>query len=200
VAAAGVVVLTAACAAGQQAQTADERPTLDGTYGHVGQIKLNGVALQAPTGAAYTAGSDVPLAVYITNNGGGKDVLTNVSSSAFTGGWDVVASTAGSTSTSPSATPQSSAAAAPSSGSPQTISPGGALAVGLRGLDSSGGGSSAQTIVLHGLARGAAPLSSGQSVPITFTFAKAGRVTLTVPVQLGTDSNNQSIPPLESSG
>jgi len=43
-------------------------------------------------------------------------------------------------------------------------------------------------------------LFTGTSVPITFTFAKAGVVTLTVPVQISDDTSPPgiSIPPLSS--
>jgi len=58
-AAVGVAVLSAACAAGQHAATADEKPTLDGTQGHVGKIQLEGVAFRAPSGTSYAAGSTV---------------------------------------------------------------------------------------------------------------------------------------------
>ncbi len=202
VAALGVALLTVACAAGQQAETANEKATIDGTNGQVGDIKLAGVALQAPPGTSYPAGADVPLSVHIANSGKTNDTLTDVSSSAFTGGWGVVATSSVPTTaatpsaSSPSATPAPSAG----SGPPQTIPAGGALGVGLRPLDGNGSGASPQTIVLHGLAGSTAPLFSGTSVQIRFTFARAGGVTLTVPVQLGTNPVNQSIPPLESSG
>ena len=72
-AALSAVVLTAACAAGQKAETALEKPTLDGTEGHIGQLSLVNVSLQSPDSAAYARGANVAMTVYIANAGDSDD-------------------------------------------------------------------------------------------------------------------------------
>jgi copper(I)-binding protein len=191
----GAAVLMTACAAGQQAQTAEEKPTLDGTEGNVGQISLVNVSLHAPSGTSYAAGSDAPMSIYISNGANSPDKLTNVSSPAFPGGWSVVKSSS-LTSSSASATPlpqsSSSAASGATSGAPQTIPAGGAVGLGQSGVGVDGG-TSAKTLVLKGLAGSTAPLTPGMSVKITFTFANAGQTTLTVPVHLTAEPYEQSL-------
>ena len=176
-------VLTAACAAGQQAQTANERPTLDGTQATIGKISLGGVALHAPTDNSYPAGSTVAMSIHIVNNGQRPDTLTNVSSPAF-GGWDVVST--------PSV--QTSGTTGSGGGSPQKIGPQAAISLGLGDLTSNGTGS-ATTLVLTGLKSKSAPLYPGTAVKITFTFAKAGSKTLVVPVQITKGTSGQTLRP-----
>ena len=176
-------MLTGACAAGQHAQTAEEKPSLDGTFGNVGNIQIEGVAFHAPNGASYPSGASVPLAAYIANNGTSPDKLVKVESSAFSGGWAVESgSSSGSSSSSGSG-----------NGQPQTIGPNQAVGFGLQDLGSSGAGSP-KTIVLRGLTAQSAPLFPGTAVKVTFTFANAGQTTLTVPVQISTDPHQQTLP------
>lgn len=189
----GAAVLMTACAAGQHAQTSDEKPTLDGTEGSVGQINLVNVSLHAPSGSSYAAGADAALSVYISNGADSADKLTNVTSSAFPGGWSVVKSTSLSSSTAtPLPASSSSSASAATAGSPQTIPAGSAVGLGLSGVGADGG-TSPKTLVLKGLAGGNAPLTPGMSVKITFTFANAGQATLTVPVHLTTEPYDQTL-------
>jgi hypothetical protein len=191
--------LTAACAAGQHAATSVEKPTLDGTQGRVGSILLEGVALHAPTDRYYPGGADVPLAVYIVNNGRSSDSLTNVTSTAFTRGWGVVDTTTPSGApSSPARTSASGSPGAASAGTPQQIGSGAALGLGLRNL-APGGVASPRTLVLKGLATNSAPLFPGTTVKITFSFAKAGQTTLTVPVALTTTPNTATLPGSDAS-
>jgi copper(I)-binding protein len=176
--------LTAACAAGQQAQTANENPSIDGTSGAVGSIRLEGVALHTPPKSSYPAGATVPMSVYIANSGTTPDTLVNVTSDAFKG-WDVVPTPA------VQAAPAAGAAA---SGAPQRVGPGASVGLGLQNL-APNGNSSAETLVLQGLADSAAPLYPGQAVRVTFTFAKAGQTTLTVPVKISEKPNEQTLRP-----
>jgi hypothetical protein len=189
------VVLTAACAAGQQAQTANEKPSIDGTQGSVGSIQLSNVALRTPPTNSYPSGSSVPMSVYISNSGQSGDTLTSVTSTEFSG-WDVVPTESVQTSApaSPSTAPSSSTASAPTSGRPQQIGAGLAVGFGLTNLTASGGGST-DTVLLTGLASKSAPLYPGMSVKVTFTFAKAGQTTLTVPVQISAKPNTQTLRP-----
>lgn len=193
------VALTAGCAAGKQAQTAQEKPTIDGTQGSVGQIQLESVALHAPSGSSYAKGATVPLTVYIVNNGTTADSLTNIQSASFPGGYSVTSSGTSSASAGSSQAPSS--AAASSGGStggtgPQQIGAGSAVGFGLQDLGT-GSGSSPNSIELKGLTTALHP---GMAVKITFTFAKAGQTTLTVPVQLSSTPNDKSLPAEASSG
>lgn len=181
----GVVLLTASCAAGQHAATADEVPAIDGTHGSVGSMQLEGVAIHAPGASAFPAGASVQLAIVIVNIGNSADTLTNVSSPAFSG-WGIV-KTIAATSTS-----------VPSAGTPTSIPAGGSLSLGLQNLGANSA-SSPQTLVLSSLAKRTSPLYPGNSVKITFNFAKAGATTLTVPVQLSSAPNGASIPAPSSS-
>jgi hypothetical protein len=194
-------VLTAACAAGQQAQTANEKPSIDGTQGSVGSIQLDNVALHTPPSNSYAAGDSVPMSVYIANNGTTADTLTGVTSTAFTG-WSVVATSSvptgsASASASPSglgAPPASTSASAPASGPAQQVGAGLAVGLGQTNLDGDGKGSD-ETLLLTGLADKSSPLYPGMTVKVTFTFAKAGQTTLTVPVRIGSTPNTQTLRP-----
>jgi hypothetical protein len=176
------------------------------------------VAIQAPdrvsgAGTSYPVGAAVPLTLAIVNTGGSKDTLQSVTSPAFSG-WGVYstgslaqASSSSSSSTSapssavPSASSPSSTGAslgAPAASS-LAIPPGESVRLGIvnqTGSDTrSGSDVSAQTVVLTGL-RGTkyAPLYPAMAVPISFTFARSGSLTLTVPVQLTAPSSGQTIP------
>lgn len=195
----GAAALTAACAAGQHAATAFEKPSVDAAQGQIGSIQLQGVALQAPTSPAYSSGADVALKLYIVNDGHSGDALTNVTSPAFGGGWDVVASStlsgsAPSASDSVSPAPLTpSAPSSPSVGAPQQIGAGDAVGLGLTDLRPDGSAST-NTLVLKGLANTSAPLYPGTTVSITFTFARAGQTTLSVPVQITAKPNTATLP------
>ena len=194
VCAAGGALLTAACGAGQIAATANEKPAVDATNGGVGKIQIVGVALHSPSGKSYASGASVPLTAYIVNNGESADKLVKVSSTEFSGGWDVVSTP--SLAAGPSGA--SSASTQPvTNGAPQTIGAGSAVGFGLENLSPSGAGSP-ESLVLLGY-KGPQPLFPGSAVKVTFTFANAGQATLTVPVQLTNAPNGQTIAPLSGS-
>ncbi|HEV7205746.1 MAG TPA: hypothetical protein VGN18_14145 [Jatrophihabitans sp.] len=157
--------LTAGCAAGQQAQTANEKPSLDGTNATVGSIGLRGLAIQPPTGPAYDTGAAAPLTVVLVNSGSKADKLTSITSSAF-GSWGSYSGNAA------KAARTGGAAASPGSQS-IPLSPGGRVPYGVP---------DATNVLL--LLKSTGKLYPGTSVPITFTFASAGTVTVTVPVTL----------------
>src|ERR1700759_1344851 len=125
VCATGCALLTGACAAGQVAATADEKASLDGTDGSVGQLNVVGVSLHAPEGPSYPAGASVPMTAYIANDGEIADRLVKVSSPSFPGGWDVVSTP--SLDAGPSGAPGSSNASGTTNGRPQTIPAGSAV-------------------------------------------------------------------------
>lgn len=88
-------VLTSACAAGQQASTANEKPTIDGTNISVGSMALRGLLIDAPTGATpyYPAGSDASVKLVLVNTGQKADQLVSITSPAFSS-WGAFATTA----------------------------------------------------------------------------------------------------------
>jgi copper(I)-binding protein len=159
-------LLTAGCATGQDAQTAEEVPSLDGTQGQVGSMFLNAVALRTPSGSSWAPGASVSLTAHITNTGRSSDSLTSISSPLFPKGWTVV--------------PFDGSADSGSKPGPQRIGPGNAIGYGFENLTSDGN-HSANKIYLLGLS---SRLYPGMSVKVSFTFANAGSTTLTVPVQL----------------
>jgi copper(I)-binding protein len=187
----GTAVLATACAAGQHAQTAEEKPSLDGTYGTVGKMQIAGVSLRSPIGPSYPAGSSVGLTAYLVNNGNTPDSLVKVSSPAFPGGWDVVSTP--SLAAGPSGSAATATTTTPTSGKPQRVIPGSAVGFGLQNLSSDGAGSP-ESLVLIGLDKSYAPLFPGSAVKVTFTFARAGETTLTVPVRISSTPNQQTLP------
>lgn len=217
-----------ACGAGQHAQTADQIPPIDGAYGSVGELQLAGVAMLAPQDGKtfYSAGAEVPLMLSIANNGTTTDTLTAVSS-PVAGGWTAAPIAAGSASPSdsssdssspsdsssasdssspsttdsssanpsdsssadtPSATPSSSAPSGAQDGAVLDIAPNSQLGFALPG--------STIQLMLTGLTR---TLYTAATVPITFTFAKAGPVTINVPVQISGIAGSSTVPQLSGS-
>lgn len=71
-------LLVAGCAAGQQAQTAEQYPTVDGANGEVGSLALRNVALIYPENGVYRKGSTARLRLLIANTGNRTDTLTEV--------------------------------------------------------------------------------------------------------------------------
>jgi hypothetical protein len=212
VVAVGAFATLTACGAGQHAQTAEERPTLDGAYGMSGNMSVQGVSLLPPSGNKWTPGSSVPLTLYLGNSSQRSDALVNISSSAFSG-WTVTSASAltasaGSASPTPSAsaTGSSSAAASSSSSSsatgggsaaPQTVPPAGAVGFGLSAGYGAASTPNEKAILLTGLKR---PLYSGMGVRIRFSFKNAGTVSLKVPVQLTATPASESVGGTQTSG
>ena len=183
---AAVALLSTACAQGQKASTATDRPAIDGTIGQVGQLKLEDVSIQAPNVASrptgtsfYAVGDDAPMTIVIVNNGHNSDTLTSVTG-PFTS-WAVVA-------TGSASDPTAIQAGAKS----QAVAPGAAVSLGLSGLGV-GTGTSPDTLVLHSLT--GKQLYPGSEIPLTFTFANAGTITLQVPVQLTAAPNSLTVSP-----
>lgn len=182
---ASVALVSSACAVGQHAATATDRPAIDATIAQVGSIKLENIAVQAPniasrpTGTAfYQPGDNAPMTLILVNNGHKADTLTSVTG-PFTS-WAIVPT--GSV-TDPNALKSGSTS--------QVIGPGGSVALGLSNLGV-GTGSSAETLVLGSLT--GSKLYPGTNVTLTFTFANAGKVTVAVPVQLTATPNDVSVP------
>jgi copper(I)-binding protein len=90
-----VALLTAGCAAGQQAQTAYQKAVEEGTEAMVGAMALRGVLINAPSGSSpyYPAGGDATMRLVIVNDGAKADQLTGITSASFTS-WGAFSSTA----------------------------------------------------------------------------------------------------------
>jgi copper(I)-binding protein len=185
------------CAAGQQAQTAHETPSIDGVNADSGLLGIRAAGIAAPEIAAiHPAGSSVDLQLVIVNNGEATDTLTQVSSPgagpALIGLNGPVgtgqASPTGSASAGPSATVSGSASATPSaSASSPTASPTSStgtseqVPIPPRGLVQVGYSVTGATITLTKLA---APIGPSQILPVTFTFASGTTITADLPVKL----------------
>jgi hypothetical protein len=190
------------CAAGQQAQTAQQVPTTDEIQVTVGNLDIRGIAVQPPTGNYYAKGGYAPLTMVIVNNGPHPDQLTKVSSSMFTG-WGTVA---GTSAVQPSATPSSvpdtgsllPTEASPSSSStttpttstkPVTVAPYRRISFGVPEATSE--------LVITGFTHAVYPATP---LRMTFTFRNAGSVSITVPVQTSGAPGSQSVSPVDESG
>jgi copper(I)-binding protein len=78
-------VVLAGCAAGQIAQTAQQRPTVDGQEAQVGPIAIRYAALEYPDNGVYEQGSTARLRMVVVNTGDASDTLTSVRSTAASG-------------------------------------------------------------------------------------------------------------------
>src|SRR6266542_4295926 len=176
----GVTALLAtACSAGQTAQTSRERSTVDGATADAGDIALRDIALAYPESGRYAAGESAPLQLKVVNTGTTPDSLISIRSDVAPAvelqpapSGSATGSTSGSASPSgsagASATPTETASATLQQ-TPVPIPPGTLVAF----------DEDAATARLVGLTRELLP---GEIVMITFTFAKAGSVSVPVPV------------------
>lgn len=206
--AASAALITASCAAGQHAATAQEHPSMDGTSGTIGKMQIHALAIKSPSGACVLPGADAALTMVIVNTGRKPDSLEGVtsprfSSSAAVATADDLSSYANVDAGSGTCTQASGAAAAPTTPSDTSSLPAGAgvptiaagqsLQLGVYNANGNDPGVPTEPIILlRGLQGG--PLFPGESVPVTFSFASAGKVTLQVPVQLSVAPHNSVVP------
>jgi copper(I)-binding protein len=204
------ILLVTGCAAGQNAQTVEQTPSIDGVQAEAGNIAIRAAGIAAPeSGTSYPKGSDAPLRMVIINRGTAADKLVSVSSTVaggarFSSGASAspVASGASSSATASSAV---SASPSASSSSPAASASGSASATG--GSASATGSSSASentpidlgarqsvqigigaggpNVTLTGLT---ADLFPAQPVPVTLTFASGASVTVIMAVQLTSEA------------
>lgn len=209
VAAAGALML-AGCAAGQQAQTAQVTPVIDGVNATSGTLGIRDAGIAAPDSSpSYATGGSATLQLDIVNTGTAADTLTTVSSpaagsavigaassssAASSGSSDSVSATASASgaSSSASAAPTASSAATSGSASPSSSAssgPAGGKSVALQipaltsvpvGYDTNNA-----TITLSNLT---AALYPSQTVTVTFTFASGATITANLPVKQTTGS------------
>src|SRR5690348_13523190 len=67
---AAAALLAAACSAGQTAQTANEKSTVEGASANIGGIALRDVRVAYPEGGKYAAGASAPLEFVVVNDAG----------------------------------------------------------------------------------------------------------------------------------
>lgn len=195
VAVGAAAVLLTACGAGQTGTIGGQVAAVNGAQGSVGQVAVRDVTIQYPTGGQdhYSVGEDAPLLFTLVNSGITADELVSIStpaagdvslsgSTAIPGGTALVSAAvqAGSSSSStvvPTTSGSSTSTPSTSAGSPS--------ATRTSVPNPSGGAGEPGTTVgvvaaqLTGLTQDVRP---GLTIPVTFTFAKAGPVTVPVPV------------------
>jgi copper(I)-binding protein len=177
------------CAAGQDAQTANVVPVVDGVTANAGPVALRAVTVTAPTDGSFAPGSDAALQLVIVNDGQSADRLVGVTTPQadqvrfYRNGIDAgTASSESSTSESPSSISSETPSRTPSSSAPADLSidsislpPSRAISIGYS--------SNLPVIQLHGIK---SQLFPAMAFPITFQFASAGSVTFSVAVHLTT--------------
>ena len=170
----GVLLFTplalTACSAGQVNQTSTQLRDKVGPMAQVGALDLREIQLAYPTAGSYAAGDDAELTMGIVNNGSEDDALTGIEGTGFSR----VRVTGSASGTAAPASPTGATSSAP------------ATASGARALDITVPadstvflGQNAPTVTLVGLAQ---DLTPAQTIELTFTFERAGEVTVAVPV------------------
>ncbi|MEO9140474.1 MAG: hypothetical protein ABI345_15600 [Jatrophihabitans sp.] len=188
---------TSACAAGRDAQTANQSASLDGTNKTVGQIDLRALSIQAPPVGkpSYPVGGSAQITVVLVNTGRSVDTLQSISTPSaadwgafgnYSEAYQVQQATNGADSQTPAPSSAPASATAPSpagSASSAAPLPTGAHQVIVRpGVRTSFGTPEATgALLLTGLKK---PLFAGNSISVTFTFDHAGPITISVPVQI----------------
>jgi copper(I)-binding protein len=181
-------LLSSACAAGQHAQTADEKATLDGTDVSIGSIDLRALAVEPPVTNDYAPGSSPALKLVIVNSGATDDRLTGITSPLI-GGWGAFTSKSAAAA---AANPDPAATSAPRPIHSVTIPHGSRVSWGTPGA--------AGSLLLLDTKQTIYP---GTDISLTFSFANAGTKTFSVPVQLTNGISNPSYipaPPSDSGG
>jgi copper(I)-binding protein len=175
----GVLVLSpvvlSACSAGQVTQTATQERDKTGAQAQVGNISLRQVQLVSPRGGSYEQGDDAELQVAIVNGGTEADTLVSVEGDGF-GSAEIEG---------PSAASSSGASSSPATG---TASRGSSEEIEIPGGSAVFVGSDDYTVTLSDLDE---DLTTGQYIEVTFTFEKAGEVTLPVTVATPDESETR---------
>lgn len=165
-------LLATGCSAGQTAQTANERPAVEGNFADVGPIALRNVLVAYPPMGQYQAGQNAPLQFDVASSSLTSDVLVSIHTDAAASVL-VTPQPAGIPVEPPITLIPPPAGATPS---PEPVSQ--QITVPPGGLVSFGRDSGPQAVLINL----SASLIPGQNVSVTFTFAQAGSVTVVVPV------------------
>lgn len=171
---AAAALLTSACAAGQQAATANEQNTVDGVNADIGSIHIRGMAIDPPT-LYYKKGDSATVKVVLVNTSQTKaDLLDSVTSPAVTT-WGTFNTTAEADAVLAANQPgAASSSAPPPTPDRQVLIPAG-------GRASYGTPESTGAMVFVNFTRDVYP---GTTIPVTLHFAQAGTITVQVPVAL----------------
>ena len=153
-----------ACSAGQITQTATQERDKTGATAQLGELTLRQVGLAYPNGGRYESGDDAELRAAIVNTGTEDDTLVEISGEGF----GDVRVTGGGT-------------AAGAGGSTGSTGSGGSREIEIPADSTLFLGENGPTVTLTDLDESLTP---AQSVELTFTFEKAGEVT--VPAIVGT--------------
>jgi copper(I)-binding protein len=184
------------CSAGQVAQTADMEPAVNGNSGQIGEIALRDVMIAFPESGTYQEGDDAPLVLTIVNTGGTDDKLVSVSSPA--GAVQIIGnpSVPGRSALQVVLPAENPAAPATTSSAPETTESSIESSTGSSEppVESSNAVAPTSVTVPEEVApdvvgtislmitKLTAALPFGKNVPVTFEFAKAGRVTIQLPI------------------
>ena len=208
----GVLLLSplalSGCSAGRVTQTASQVRDKTGGQGQVGDLRLRQVELAYPEAGSYAAGADAELQLAIANDSRQSDTLTSVSGTGFSRAvFTDLATLEGitpATASSPSAAATPTVTQAPAGATTAGATPTGATPAGSGSATPGATASSSATtttttaipvpagqtvfvgpdeqgghITLLGLDKS---LTTGQYVTLTFTFEKAGDVTVVATV------------------
>lgn len=191
------------CGAGQVAQTAEMEPAVNGNMAEVGNLLLRDVVVAFPEdGEAYKAGDDAPLLLTIANIGTEDDELVGVTSPAgkveITGEARIPAQHALQVvlpEENPGASSSSSSKSSESSGSSESSVTSGTTQT---SEEPPSGAPSSPSVTVTTTTEATAPdvvgtislvitgltgdLPFGKTVPVTFEFRDAGKVTVSLPV------------------
>lgn len=159
-------IALSACSSGQVSQTVEQNRDKTGPMGSVGPIELRQVQVAYPRTGTYQQGDDAALQMSIINTGTTADTLVSIAGDGFS---NVYTTGTGSQATSSSAA--TTTGAAPTTGAASS----GQLNIPIPPDSSVYLGQNAPHVYLSGLSE---PLTSGQGLPLTITFEKAGTVSM----------------------
>lgn len=179
-----IALLTSACAAGQEASTANEKNTIDGVNADIGPIHIRGMVVDAPD-LLYKKNDSATVKVVIVNTSAKPDLLTSVTSPAITdwGSFNTAAA-ADVVLAANSSRPDKSNGPVPLP-TRQVYLPAG-------GRASYGTPESKGALVFLTFTRDIYP---GTTIPVTLRFAQAGSITISVPIALANSVNTTPIAP-----
>jgi hypothetical protein len=181
-AAAGIGLLTTGCVAGQTSPTRHQASSVGGSNDQVGPIQLSDVqfypagAPGTPSREYYKRGDDVTVIAQITNRADVGDRLEKISSPEFGGVTYHGAHRIGADSTLVTGVSQD----------------GGSVA-GRHTPSAAAPGSSTARITMNNLRL--KRFYSGLTIPVTFSFAKAGSITISVPMGAPRGTGQPAPPP-----
>lgn len=172
--AAGAALTLSACGSGQISQTASQVAAINGNFANVGQLALRNVHVVYPNSEEYSIepGGNAVLAFTVINNSEetadkltriSTDFAKSVSIGDAVGGLEIAPQTALAAGTPAQDAEESSEA-------------------GSRTSENADSPSDLALVVLNDLREGVRP---GLTFPVTFSFQKAGNVTVSVPVDAG---------------